>query len=227
MDGKIRQSRKSRSQRDRVRRRDPNGRDRLHQSPSSTSEREASPGKENTSQSGLLPKSQASAGRNARPPRRRRRESSSQEEDLIDGFAIASFTTMEALEVRCWVLPGWGWWWWWELGGGIWEEEFGHRLGCCFASAGQSDWTFEGLRTNIWNVLNPGVCGGLHLWDRFACAGQSYWTSEGVRTNILKVDLQTLVCRGLHLWDHFACMGQSHWTFGSGEWVGGIDIWGS
>ncbi|XP_070806689.1 fibrosin-1-like protein isoform X1 [Pituophis catenifer annectens] len=98
MDGKIRQSRKSRSQRDRVRRRDPNGRDRLHQSPSSTSEREASPGKENTSQSGLLPKSQASAGRNARPPRRRRRESSSQEEDLIDGFAIASFTTMEALE---------------------------------------------------------------------------------------------------------------------------------
>nr|XP_034953601.1 fibrosin-1-like protein isoform X10 [Zootoca vivipara] len=98
MDGKIRQSRKSRSQRDRVRRRDPNGRDRPNQSPSSASEREHSPGKENTSQNCPNPKSQASAARNARPPRRRRRESSSQEEDLIDGFAIASFSTMEALE---------------------------------------------------------------------------------------------------------------------------------
>ncbi|XP_078237837.1 fibrosin-1-like protein isoform X26 [Pogona vitticeps] len=98
MDGKIRQSRKSRSQRDRVRRRDPNGRDRPNHSPSSTSERERSPGKENTSQNCPNPKSQASAVRNARPPRRRRRESSSQEEDLIDGFAIASFSTMEALE---------------------------------------------------------------------------------------------------------------------------------
>lgn len=101
MDGKIRQSRKSRSQRDRVRRRDPNGRDRPNQSPSSASEREPSPGnKENTSQNCPNPKSQAPAARNARPPRRRRRESSSQEEDLIDGFAIASFSTMEALEVR-------------------------------------------------------------------------------------------------------------------------------
>ncbi|XP_023595074.1 fibrosin-1-like protein [Trichechus manatus latirostris] len=36
--------------------------------------------------------------RAARPPRRRRRESSSQEEELIDGFAIASFSTLEALE---------------------------------------------------------------------------------------------------------------------------------
>ncbi|XP_044296494.1 fibrosin-1-like protein isoform X17 [Varanus komodoensis] len=98
MDGKIKQSRKSRSQRDRVRRRDPNGRDRPNQSPSSASERELSPGKENTSQNCPNPKSQTSAARNVRPPRRRRRESSSQEEDLIDGFAIASFSTMEALE---------------------------------------------------------------------------------------------------------------------------------
>ncbi|XP_007456751.1 PREDICTED: fibrosin-1-like protein-like [Lipotes vexillifer] len=37
-------------------------------------------------------------GRAARPPRRRRRESSSQEEEVIDGFAIASFSTLEALE---------------------------------------------------------------------------------------------------------------------------------
>ncbi|KAJ7309707.1 hypothetical protein JRQ81_007768, partial [Phrynocephalus forsythii] len=98
MDGKIRQSRKSRSQRDRVRRRDPNGRDRPNHSPSSASEREGSMGKENTSQNCPNPKSQAAAVRNARPPRRRRRESSSQEEDLIDGFAITSFSTMEALE---------------------------------------------------------------------------------------------------------------------------------
>lgn len=37
-------------------------------------------------------------GAAARPPRRRRRESSSQEEEVIDGFAIASFSTLEALE---------------------------------------------------------------------------------------------------------------------------------
>lgn len=35
-----------------------------------------------------------------KPPRRKRRESSSPEEDIIDGFAMASFVTLEALEVR-------------------------------------------------------------------------------------------------------------------------------
>nr|XP_060641661.1 fibrosin-1-like protein isoform X4 [Anolis sagrei ordinatus] len=99
MEGKIRQSRKSRSQRDRVRRRDSSGRGQANlQSPSSASEREASPGKENAGQNGAQPKSQAPGARALRPPRRRRRESSSQEEDFIDGFAIASFSTMEALE---------------------------------------------------------------------------------------------------------------------------------
>ncbi|XP_019362573.1 PREDICTED: fibrosin-1-like protein isoform X14 [Gavialis gangeticus] len=98
MDGKIRQSRRSRSQRDRVRRREAAARDPRHHSPSSGSEKEPSPGKENTSHNCPHPKSQASTARNARPPRRRRRESSSQEEDLIDGFAIASFNTLEALE---------------------------------------------------------------------------------------------------------------------------------
>ncbi|XP_075754486.1 fibrosin-1-like protein isoform X8 [Pelodiscus sinensis] len=98
MDGKIRQSRRSRSQRDRVRRREATARDPRNQSPSSTSEKEQSPGKENTSQNCTNPKNQASTARNVRPPRRRRRESSSQEEDLIDGFAIASFNTLEALE---------------------------------------------------------------------------------------------------------------------------------
>lgn len=35
-----------------------------------------------------------------RPPRRRKRESVSCEEDVIDGFAIASFISLEALEVN-------------------------------------------------------------------------------------------------------------------------------
>lgn len=35
-----------------------------------------------------------------RPPRRRKRESVSCEEDIIDGFAIASFISLEALEVN-------------------------------------------------------------------------------------------------------------------------------
>lgn len=35
-----------------------------------------------------------------KPPRRKRKESSSAEEDIIDGFAMSSFVTLEALEVR-------------------------------------------------------------------------------------------------------------------------------
>ncbi|XP_073532069.1 fibrosin-1-like protein isoform X6 [Phyllobates terribilis] len=96
MDVKIKQqSRRSRSQRDRVRRRDPSVRDPRNQSPSSGSEAERGLGKENSNQNGKNP---AASARNARPPRRKRRESSSQEEDIIDGFAIASFNTLEALE---------------------------------------------------------------------------------------------------------------------------------
>lgn len=91
------QSRRSRSQRDRVRRRDPSVRDPRNQSPSSGSEAERGLGKENSNHNGKNP---AASARNARPPRRKRRESSSQEEDIIDGFAIASFNTLEALEVR-------------------------------------------------------------------------------------------------------------------------------
>ncbi|XP_042661682.1 fibrosin-1-like protein isoform X15 [Tyto alba] len=98
MDGKIRQSRRSRSQRDRVRRREAAARDPRNQSPSSGSEKEPSPGKENGGQNCTAPRGPPPAARAARPPRRRRRESSSQEEDLIDGFAIASFNTLEALE---------------------------------------------------------------------------------------------------------------------------------
>ncbi len=38
-------------------------------------------------------------GARHRPPRRRKREPVSCEEDIIDGFAIASFISLEALEV--------------------------------------------------------------------------------------------------------------------------------
>ncbi|OWK11518.1 hypothetical protein Celaphus_00007166 [Cervus elaphus hippelaphus] len=38
--------------------------------------------------------------RRSRPPRRKRRESTSAEEDIIDGFAMTSFVTFEALEPR-------------------------------------------------------------------------------------------------------------------------------
>ncbi|KAE8634848.1 hypothetical protein XENTR_v10002451 [Xenopus tropicalis] len=97
MDIKTKQpSRRSRSQRDRVRRRDPSVRDPRNQSPSSGSEAERGLGKENSNQNGTNGKNPSA--RNARPPRRKRRESSSQEEDIIDGFAIASFNTLEALE---------------------------------------------------------------------------------------------------------------------------------
>ncbi|XP_026206418.1 autism susceptibility gene 2 protein homolog isoform X2 [Anabas testudineus] len=40
-----------------------------------------------------------------RPPRRRKRESVSCEEDIIDGFAIASFISVEALEMDCSLKP--------------------------------------------------------------------------------------------------------------------------
>ncbi|XP_039627386.1 autism susceptibility gene 2 protein homolog isoform X4 [Polypterus senegalus] len=94
MDAKMRQSRRSRSQRDRVRRREAAGRDAHNQSPSSGSDRERSPGTERAAHDGSL----AAPARTPRPPRRKRRESSSQEEDIIDGFAIASFITLDSLQ---------------------------------------------------------------------------------------------------------------------------------
>lgn len=94
MEAKVRQSRRSRAQRDRGRRREA-ARDARDQSASSGDEPEPGPGKENA----CLPRPPQSRAAAARPPRRRRRESSSQEEEVIDGFAIASFSTLEALEV--------------------------------------------------------------------------------------------------------------------------------
>ncbi|XP_036076772.1 fibrosin-1-like protein isoform X3 [Rousettus aegyptiacus] len=93
MEAKVRQSRRSRAQRDRGRRREA-ARDARDQSASSGDEPEPGPGKENAG----LPRAPPPRAAAARPPRRRRRESSSQEEEVIDGFAIASFSTLEALE---------------------------------------------------------------------------------------------------------------------------------
>ncbi|GAB5578940.1 fibrosin-1-like protein isoform X2 [Prionailurus iriomotensis] len=93
MEAKVRQSRRSRAQRDRGRRREA-ACDARDQSASSGDETEPGPGKENAG----LPRAPPPRAAAVRPPRRRRRESSSQEEEVIDGFAIASFSTLEALE---------------------------------------------------------------------------------------------------------------------------------
>ena len=83
----IRKKRKSRSERDRERRsngiRNNHVRDSVLRF-SSDSERENS-----TNPSSSRP----------RPPRRKRKESTSAEEDIIDGFSISGFMTLEALEV--------------------------------------------------------------------------------------------------------------------------------
>ncbi|XP_069788629.1 autism susceptibility gene 2 protein isoform X8 [Narcine bancroftii] len=87
----LKQSRRSRSHRDRARRREAASHSGRPHSPSSGSERDEKPSP------GQAPAS-AAPSRCCRPPRRKRRASSSQEEDIIDGFAIASFATLEALE---------------------------------------------------------------------------------------------------------------------------------
>ncbi|XP_061072547.1 autism susceptibility gene 2 protein homolog [Conger conger] len=86
--GGIQRKRRSRSQRDRNRERGAtglrtaNGRPSPHRF-SSDSEKE---------EGGKRPSSRP------RPPRRKRKDSTSAEEDVIDGFSIASFVTLEALE---------------------------------------------------------------------------------------------------------------------------------
>ncbi|XP_024286996.1 autism susceptibility gene 2 protein isoform X5 [Oncorhynchus tshawytscha] len=99
MDGEIKRSRRSRSQRDRVRRRDAIDRNDQNRSPSSGTDRGQSP---------FRKKALCNYGkmtnlhyvRPPRPSRRKRRGSVSQEEDIIDGFAIASFINLESLEVK-------------------------------------------------------------------------------------------------------------------------------
>uniref|UniRef100_A0A4W6E108 Fibrosin n=1 Tax=Lates calcarifer TaxID=8187 RepID=A0A4W6E108_LATCA len=86
----FRQSRRSRSQRDRERRR-----------------RRVDLAEERATSLVLGPggrECRPGFGRH-RPPRRRKRESVSCEEDIIDGFAIASFISLEALEMDCSLKP--------------------------------------------------------------------------------------------------------------------------
>ncbi|XP_068439212.1 autism susceptibility gene 2 protein homolog isoform X3 [Clinocottus analis] len=109
----FRQSRRSRSQRDRDRRRrrrvDPA--EQRATSLSSGSDREArgadsvlGPGGGGGGGGGRECRRRPGFGRH-RPPRRRKRESVSCEEDIIDGFAIASFVSLEALEMDCSLKP--------------------------------------------------------------------------------------------------------------------------
>uniref|UniRef100_G3NIX3 Fibrosin n=1 Tax=Gasterosteus aculeatus aculeatus TaxID=481459 RepID=G3NIX3_GASAC len=99
----FRQSRRSRSQRDRERRR--RRVDRAEQraaSLSSGSDREALGTNSVLGPGGR--ECRPGVGRH-KPPRRRKRESVSCEEDIIDGFAIASFVSLEALEMDCSLKP--------------------------------------------------------------------------------------------------------------------------
>ncbi|MEQ2174026.1 hypothetical protein GOODEAATRI_003561 [Goodea atripinnis] len=100
----MRKSRRSRSQRDRElrRRRRVNLAEERATSLSSGSDREGRGTNSVLGPSGR--ECRPGFGRH-RPPRRRKRESVSCEEDIIDGFAIASFITLEALEMDCSMKP--------------------------------------------------------------------------------------------------------------------------
>ncbi|KAI9537398.1 hypothetical protein NQZ68_025254 [Dissostichus eleginoides] len=99
----FRQSRRSRSQRDRERRRRRvNLAEERATSLSSGSDREACGANTVLGPGGR--ECRPGFGRH-RPPRRRKRESVSCEEDIIDGFAIASFVSLEALEMDCSLKP--------------------------------------------------------------------------------------------------------------------------
>ncbi|KAM4745771.1 fibrosin-1-like protein isoform 4-T4 [Anableps anableps] len=107
MDGKLKQGRRCRAKRERVRRlREPGSKDARSPEPnSSCSDREEqSPGRDAASPAAKKTPHPAAAARAPRPPRRKRRESSSQEEDIIDGFAIASFISLERLEKKTGVM---------------------------------------------------------------------------------------------------------------------------
>ncbi|XP_014839437.1 PREDICTED: autism susceptibility gene 2 protein-like isoform X1 [Poecilia mexicana] len=100
----MRKSRRSRSQRDRElrRRRRVNLAEERATSLSSGSDRE---GRGTNNVLGPGGRERRPVFGRHRPPRRRKRESVSCEEDIIDGFAIASFISLEALEMDCSLKP--------------------------------------------------------------------------------------------------------------------------
>ncbi|XP_039520780.1 autism susceptibility gene 2 protein homolog isoform X1 [Pimephales promelas] len=103
--GGFRQSRRSRSQRDRERRRRrADLAEHRASSPSSASDQELCRGDSLLRANGGECRPSYPGARH-RPPRRRKRESVSCEEDIIDGFAIASFISLEALEMDCSLKP--------------------------------------------------------------------------------------------------------------------------
>ncbi|XP_041938429.1 autism susceptibility gene 2 protein isoform X3 [Alosa sapidissima] len=102
--GGCRQSRRSRSQRDRERRRRRDLAERRASSPSSASDQEICRGDSLLGVAGGECRP-GFPGVRHRPPRRRKRESVSCEEDIIDGFAIASFISLEALEMDSSLKP--------------------------------------------------------------------------------------------------------------------------
>ncbi|XP_073774627.1 autism susceptibility gene 2 protein homolog isoform X5 [Danio rerio] len=103
--GGFRQSRRSRSQRDRERRRRrADLTEHRPSSPSSASDQELCRG-DSLLRAGGGECRPGFPGTRHRPPRRRKRESVSCEEDIIDGFAIASFISLEALEMDCSLKP--------------------------------------------------------------------------------------------------------------------------
>ncbi|KAK2876407.1 hypothetical protein Q8A67_020503 [Cirrhinus molitorella] len=103
--GGFRQSRRSRSQRDRERRRRrADLAEHRASSPSSASDQELCRG-DSLLRAGGRECRPGFPGARHRPPRRRKRESVSCEEDIIDGFAIASFISLEALEMDCSLKP--------------------------------------------------------------------------------------------------------------------------
>ncbi|XP_061763108.1 autism susceptibility gene 2 protein isoform X8 [Nerophis ophidion] len=99
MDGKLKQGRRCRPKRERVRR--------LQGTAGSGDPDSLCPDREGHCPGRDAAKKTprpASAARAPRAPRRKRRESSGQEEDIIDGFAISSFISLDSLEEKTGLL---------------------------------------------------------------------------------------------------------------------------
>ncbi|XP_061907798.1 fibrosin-1-like protein [Entelurus aequoreus] len=91
MDGKLKQGRRCRPKRERVRR--------LRETTGS-----GEPDSLEGHAAKKTPRPAAAAARAPRAPRRKRRESGAQEEDIIDGFAITSFISLDSLEEKTGLL---------------------------------------------------------------------------------------------------------------------------